>query len=111
MDVSIIIRTFNEQRHLDTLFDAIDRQTVKNFETIVVDSGSFDRTCEIATKRADKLLRISSHDFTFGYSLNVGIKAARGKFIAIISAHTIPINENWLENIFTIFFILCCINS
>jgi 2-desacetyl-2-hydroxyethyl bacteriochlorophyllide A dehydrogenase len=99
MDVSIIIRTFNEQRHLGSLFDAIEQQTLKGVETIVVDSGSFDRTCEIAAKRADQLIRISSQDFTFGYSLNVGINAAKGKYVAIISAHTIPVDEHWLENL------------
>jgi glycosyltransferase involved in cell wall biosynthesis len=69
-DVSIIIRTFNEQKHLNTLFDAITEQSFKNYETIIVDSGSFDRTIQIAEARADKVIRIDSHDFTFGYSLN-----------------------------------------
>ena len=36
-------------------------------------------------------------DFTFGHSLNVGVQEARGRFIAIVSAHAIPANENWLE--------------
>jgi 2-desacetyl-2-hydroxyethyl bacteriochlorophyllide A dehydrogenase len=99
MDVSIIIRTFNEQKHLPTLFDAIDGQTINSVESIVVDSGSFDQTREIAQQRADKLIQISSHDFTFGYSLNIGIEAAKGKYIAIISAHTIPCDKYWLENL------------
>lgn len=97
--VSLIIRTFNEQKHLDALFDAIERQTEQNFETIVIDSGSFDRTREIAERRSDRLIRISSHDFTFGFSLNVGIRAARGEFMAIVSAHTIPVDEHWLINL------------
>ena len=95
--ISIIIRTFNEQKHLNALFDAIDEQTVRDYETIVVDSGSFDRTRDIAAKRAHQLIRISSHDFTFGYSLNVGIKAAKGRYIVAVSAHTIPANKDWLE--------------
>lgn len=98
-DVSIIIRTFNEQKHLHKLFDAIGRQSLKKFETIVIDSGSFDQTREIAEQRADQLIRISSHDFTFGYSLNVGIKVAKGKYVVIISAHTIPCDDYWLENL------------
>ena len=97
--VSLIIRTFNEQKHLDALFDAIDSQTEQNYETIVIDSGSFDRTREIAERRADRLIRISSHDFTFGFSLNTGIRAARGEFMAIVSAHTIPVDEHWLKNL------------
>ncbi|WP_172822776.1 alcohol dehydrogenase catalytic domain-containing protein [Paramagnetospirillum marisnigri] len=99
VETSVLIRCFNEQKYLPGLFDALDRQTYRDFEVIIVDSGSFDRTREIAEARADTVLRISSHDFTFGYSLNAGIKAARGKFIAIVSAHTEPCDEHWLETL------------
>ena len=97
VETSIIVRTFNEEKHLGNLFDGFDRQTYRDFEVIVVDSGSFDCTRDIATERADKLIRINSHDFTFGYSLNQGIREARGKFVVMVSAHTIPGGENWLE--------------
>lgn len=99
LEASVIIRTFNEEKHLARLFDMLSRQTLKAFETIVVDSGSLDRTRDIAGPRADQLIRISSHDFTFGYSLNVGIRAAQGRFAVIVSAHTIPSDEHWLERL------------
>ena len=97
-ETSIIVRAFNEARHLPALFDAIDAQEYRDFEVILVDSGSYDRTREIAAARGAKICRISSHDFTFGYSLNVGIEAAQGRFIVIVSAHTIPTASDWLEN-------------
>lgn len=96
VETSVIIRCFNEQKHLPALFDALDRQTYRDFEVIVIDSGSFDRSREIAEARADRLIRIAKHDFTFGYSLNVGIRAARGRFMVIASAHTIPADGTWL---------------
>ncbi|KIL97791.1 hypothetical protein CCC_00852 [Paramagnetospirillum magnetotacticum MS-1] len=99
VETSVIIRCFNEQKYLPGLFDALDRQSYRDFEVIIVDSGSFDRTREIAEARADQVLRISSHDFTFGYSLNAGIREARGRFIAIASAHTEPCDEHWLANL------------
>ena len=99
VETSIIVRTFNEEKHLGNLFDGFDRQTYRDFEVIVVDSGSFDRTRDIAAARADRLLRINSHDFTFGYSLNQGIREAKGEFIAIVSAHMIPVTDKWLENL------------
>jgi threonine dehydrogenase-like Zn-dependent dehydrogenase/glycosyltransferase involved in cell wall biosynthesis len=96
---SIIVRAFNEEKHLPALFDALERQRYRDFETILVDSGSYDRTRDIAEERQARILRISSHDFTFGYSLNVGIEAADGKQIVIVSAHTVPEDEFWLEKL------------
>jgi 2-desacetyl-2-hydroxyethyl bacteriochlorophyllide A dehydrogenase len=98
-EISVVIRTFNEEKFLPALLDALNLQTFQNFETIIVDSGSMDRTREIATQKAAKLLPIESHDFTFGHSLNVGIQAASGKYIAIASAHTLPFNEHWLNKL------------
>jgi 2-desacetyl-2-hydroxyethyl bacteriochlorophyllide A dehydrogenase len=95
-EISVIIRTFNEEKFLPDLLDALTQQVFQDFETIVVDSGSMDRTREIAAQKADKLLPIESHDFTFGHSLNVGIQASSGKYIAIVSAHTLPFNSDWL---------------
>lgn len=96
VQTSIIVRAFNEAKHLPALFDGIDAQTYRDFEVILVDSGSYDRTREIAEARGARLVRINSQDFTFGYSLNVGIEAANGRYIVIVSAHTVPIDGNWL---------------
>jgi 2-desacetyl-2-hydroxyethyl bacteriochlorophyllide A dehydrogenase len=98
-ETSVIIRTFNEEKHLPRLFEALDAQTYRNFEIVVVDSGSFDRTRDIAKHYANQVLQIESHDFTFGYSLNVGIQAAAGQYIAIVSAHTRPVHSAWLESL------------
>ena len=81
------------------LFDAFDRQTDRDFEVLLIDSGSFDNSREIAGRRGARILRIPKHDFTFGYSLNVGIEAGEGSFMAIVSAHAIPTDEHWLARL------------
>lgn len=96
-ETSVVIRAFNEERWLPEVLAALDKQTYRNFEVILVDSGSLDRTREIAANGGARIVQIRSEDFTFGYSLNVGVQAARGRFIAIISAHAIPADEHWLE--------------
>ena len=95
-ETSVIIRTFNEEKYLPGLLKGLGEQTYQNFEVVVIDSGSLDRTREIAST-ADKLLRIDSQDFTFGYSLNVGIEAASGEYAVIVSAHMLPATPDWLE--------------
>ena len=98
-ETSIVIRTYNEEKHLPELFRRLNEQEYQDFETIVVDSGSIDRTRDIAALRADRLIQIHKHDFTFGYSLNEGIRSSEGRFIAIISAHAMPADRFWLANL------------
>ena len=98
-ETSIIIRTYNESRYLPDLLKAIQKQGYRDYETIVVDSGSIDGTVEIAAQHADSVIPIQSDDFTFGYSLNIGIQAAKGRFIVIVSAHTLPVDQDWLAKL------------
>lgn len=99
VETSIIIRTFNEEKHLENLLRAIEEQDYKNYEIIIVDSGSTDKTLEIAEKFKVKIIKIESHDFTFGYAFNVGCKASLGKYLVLVSAHVIPTDNRWLSNL------------
>jgi glycosyltransferase involved in cell wall biosynthesis len=101
MLVSIIIRTYNEEKHLEELFDAIERQKNEFFdvEVVIVDSGSTDRTLEIANNFNARITTIKKEAFTFGRSLNIGCDFAKGDFLVFISGHCIPINNHWLGNL------------
>ena len=101
--VSIIIRTLNEASYLPNLFNLINNQSYKNFEIIVVDSGSEDGTQKIAKEFSDKLLLIEKDDFTFGYAINHGIKHSNGELVCIVSAHTKPKSNNWLKELVSAF--------
>jgi 2-desacetyl-2-hydroxyethyl bacteriochlorophyllide A dehydrogenase len=98
-ETSIIIRALNEERWLPEVFAAIHKQKYRDFEVLLVDSGSVDATRDIAAANGARIVRLRSEDFTFGHSLNVGIEAARGKYMALLSAHAIPSDENWLGNL------------
>jgi glycosyltransferase involved in cell wall biosynthesis len=98
---SIIIRTFNESRHLPALLAAIETQTLdaRERETILVDSGSTDGTVAIAESRGCRILTIRREDFSFGRSLNTGCAAARGTALVFVSGHCVPTGPNWLERL------------
>lgn len=98
-ETTVVIRTFNEARHLPSLLERLRDQSYRDFEVVVVDSGSIDGTREIAEAQATRVIRIDRNHFTFGYSLNTGIREARGRLIAIASAHTLPVDDAWLGNL------------
>jgi hypothetical protein len=98
-ETSVVVRAFNEERWLPEVFSALARQRYRDFEVILVDSGSLDRTREIAEENGARIVRMRSEDFTFGHSLNVGIRESQGEFIAMLSAHAIPANDHWLEDL------------
>ena len=72
--VSVVIRTLNEEKHLDELLRSIRSQKSDLFdiEVVIVDSGSLDRTLEIANNYAARITYIKKREFTFGRSLNIG---------------------------------------
>ncbi len=96
---SIVIRAFNEEKHIGKLLTGIEQQTFQERETLIVDSGSTDETLEIAGKFDVRIVNIDSREFTFGKSLNRGIQEARGRYIVIISAHCYPVYPDWLEQL------------
>jgi len=105
MLVSIVIRTLNEQKHLNELLEAIKYQVVDDFdvEVVIVDSGSTDSTLEIAGSFDCHIIHIDKKDFSFGRSLNMGCNSARGEYLVFVSGHCIPLNGDWLKNIISPF--------
>lgn len=99
MTCSIIIRAYNEEKHLGRLLEGISQQTIKDVEVILVDSGSTDSTVSIAEAYGAKVVHIRPEEFTFGRSLNLGVKSATRELIVIASAHVYPVYPDWLETL------------
>jgi rhamnosyltransferase len=100
--VSIVIRTRNEARFIGaTLKRIFDQATTLNYEIIVVDSGSTDDTLAIARQYPVRLFEIAPIEFTYGYALNYGARLARSDCIVNLSAHCIPVDSCWLDQLIT----------
>lgn len=99
MNCSIVIRAYNEEKHIGRLLEGIKQQTIKDVEIILVDSGSTDRTVSIAESLDARIVRIPSAEFTFGRSLNFGVRAATRELVVIASAHVYPVYPDWLESL------------
>jgi rhamnosyltransferase len=100
---SIVIRAYNEEKYIGRLLAGLMQQTVKDFEIILVDSGSTDRTISVASLFPVKVVHIEPEQFTFGFSLNQGIEQAEGEFIVLASAHVYPVYPDWLERLLEAF--------
>lgn len=99
MKCSIIIRAYNEEAHIGRLLEGIKHQTLKDVEIILVDSGSTDGTVDIAESYGARLVRIQPEEFTFGRSLNYGIREATSEYLVIASAHVYPVYPDWLASL------------
>ena len=97
IDVSIIIRTKDEERWIGTCLDGVFSQDHPvNVEIIVVDSGSTDRTLEICRRYPVNILAIPAESFTYSHALNLGFRHAKAPLVISLSAHAIPADGNWL---------------
>jgi rhamnosyltransferase len=95
--ISIVIRALNEEAGLPVLLEGLRAQRERDFEVVVVDSGSTDRTRQIA--RAERELAVTLLDldrFSYGRALNAGLASAQGRYVAFLSAHVQILSEDWL---------------
>lgn len=98
--ISIVIRAFNEERHLGELLQSIRMQRMDlEVEVVLVDSGSTDRTLAIAQAAGCRVVHIEKSQFSFGRSLNLGCEAARGEHLVFVSGHCIPVDVHWLRQL------------
>jgi glycosyltransferase involved in cell wall biosynthesis len=97
MDVSIVVRTWNEREALRRLLGALERQRYDGgrIDLIVVDNESTDGTRELARARGARLLTIG--EFTHPRSMNLGVEAARGEVVVLTVGHADPVGPDWLR--------------
>jgi len=99
VNCSLVIRAYNEEKHIGRLLEGIKQQTLNDVEVILVDSGSTDATVSIAESFGARVVRIAAGEFTFGRSLNFGVREATREFVVIASAHVYPVYPDWLESL------------
>ena len=87
--ISVVIPVYNVQKYLDEAIKSALAQTLDDIEIICVNDGSTDNSLNILKKyqRLDPRIKIIDKKNTgYGHSLNVGIQAAEGEYIAILES-------------------------
>lgn len=82
--VSIIIPVYNEEKYLPFCLSSLKEQSFKDFEVIVVDDGSTDRSSSLAQDFGTRVL-VQNHQGT-GKARNLGAKKAKGKILVFVDA-------------------------
>ncbi len=89
---SVIIPTFNREKILSRAIDSILAQTFGDFELIIVDDGSIDKTGELVRNYKDERIKyVYKENGGQNSALNVGLKEARGRFVAFCDS-----DDTWM---------------
>ncbi len=85
--ISVITVVKNNDKYLNETFKSVFSQKFKNFEYIVIDGGSTDKTLKIIKKYQNKInYWISANDRGIYDAFNKGMKLSKGKYIGIINS-------------------------
>ncbi|OOF53788.1 glycosyl transferase [Rodentibacter genomosp. 2] len=103
MKTSIIIPTYNAEKHIGKLLDNLNQQTFRDYELIIIDSSSKDRTIEIASKYTDNIVIIPSSEFDHGGTRAKAAGIATGDILVYFTQDALPYDEYCLENILYVF--------
>lgn len=96
VDISVIIRTYNEAALIGKTLEMVFSQNGFLGEVIVIDSESTDATREIALRHPVRLFSVKKSAFSYGAALNLGARLARGRIVMNLSAHAVPADRDWL---------------
>ena len=93
--VSVIMPSYNREKTIAKSIKSVLTQTIKDFEFIIVDDGSSDRTVEIINCFSDKRIKliILKNNQGANKARNIGIKHASGKYIAFLDS-----DDCWRSN-------------
>jgi len=94
-EVTVLMSVYNGEKYLREAIDSILNQTFTDFEFLIVNDGSTDRTVEILRSYDDPRIKIVDNEKNIGLtkSLNIGLMIARGEYIARMDADDVSAPE------------------
>ena len=98
MNFSVIVPAYNAEATLPALLDSLSNQSYDDFEVIVIDDSSRDKTPQVARSYPCKLITLPENHGP-AYCRNIGVKNARGE-ILVFTDSDCRVDPDWLENIY-----------
>ena len=86
--LSVLMPVYNSEKSVASIINSVLEQSYKNFEFIIIDDGSTDRTLAILSKFKDNRIKIFTYKKNKGivYALNYGLSKCKGAYIARVDA-------------------------
>jgi glycosyltransferase involved in cell wall biosynthesis len=98
--VSVVIPTYNAEKYIAKTIQSVLHQTYQDFEILVVNDGSTDRSAEICWQFNDQRIRIiNQSNRGLPGARNSGIRAAKGEFIALLDADDLWVPEKLEQHV------------
>ena len=96
--VSVIVPIYNVEKYLRECLDSIQNQTYTDFECIMINDGSVDKSREIAESYLNdkRFILVNQNNSGQSVARNKGIKMSRGEFLCFVDSDDI-INIKLLE--------------
>lgn len=96
---SVVIVNYNGKKYLDTCLSSLEQQTHSHFEVIFVDNASTDGSVEYVKEHFPPVHVIeNSENYGFAKGNNIGIEAAKGKYVATLNNDT-RADPAWIEEL------------
>ena len=101
--VSVVIPTKNGGEDFRRVLATIANQKgFRRVEIIVVDSGSTDKTVELAEQFGSKIIKILPEEFSHSYARNLGASYASGEYLLFTVQDALPPSDSWLYELFSV---------
>jgi len=93
---SVVLCVYNEENYLDDSLLSLKEQSFTDFEVVVVDDGSTDKTLDVANKYDVRIVQ-QKHD-GLGAARNNGVKNAKGKIVLFLDAD-MTFDKNYIKQL------------
>ena len=98
--ISIVVLTKNEAQNINACLKAVySQKVVDSFEVVLVDSGSTDKTLEIARRFPVRIVEIPPENFHHAGTRNFAASLTKGEILVFLVADATPVSESWLSSL------------
>lgn len=96
---SIVIVTYNSEKYIKACLESIFRQDFNNYEVVLIDNASRDKTLSVADSlKASLKIRIENKNTGFSAAVNKGITLSSGEYILTLNPD-VTLKDNFLSRI------------